>query len=354
MRERLAARARALRDLLDLLALRADAIGEVLAAEQGLVAWDRAAILGHAQRQLRRLLEAPEPVGGEAVGVVLERRRQPLECLAPAWGALLRGARVHVGGEAGATRVGVELLGELAERPRIDGAPALTWSAPGDPLPDEVAGWPRIGVREAAPRVALISAEADRELAAYVLARTCLRRAGDDPQAVHQAMVAGPCARLERHLLRLWVGAVIGPAEDPESFAGPASPELADAYLDALDRWGRVAAARRLCVGGPLERAGDPRRYLAPALVRLPWPPPEGVARPGSPALPLRGPILALHVLGEGVALERAAEAIGVPPQQQLWIGPPPVGRAGEGRRHVHGAVVVDLMPPGLPEPRPT
>ncbi|MCA9661737.1 MAG: hypothetical protein KC486_25590 [Myxococcales bacterium] len=134
MRERLAALARArLRDILDLLALRADAIGEVLAAEQGLVAWDRAAILGHAQRQLRRLLEAPEPVGGEAVGVVLERRRQPLECLAPAWGALLRGARVHVGGEAGATRVGVELLGELAERLEIDGAPAYRlalWAGP--------------------------------------------------------------------------------------------------------------------------------------------------------------------------------------------------------------------------------
>jgi len=356
-RERVAAAVRARHDeLLELVALRAEAIASALRRELGLVAWDCQVVIGRAQLGLRRLVEggsSSAPRYGPAVRII-ERARQPLECLPVVWGALLRGCQVWLGVEAGASTAAIEVLRTIDERLRGDGVEALTIAAGDvDAEAAEVASWPLVGVEPALSRLAVVSEDGDRELAAYVLARTCLRRSGDEPRTIHHALVCGPTHRLERYLQRLWVGVVIGPAEDPESFTGPVGAGLADAYLRALERWRDQPGVRVLLQGGRLERADDDGIFLAPALFRLPWPLPEGCPLPGDPELPVVGPMLLLYT-AEARAIEEVSRALGFSASRQLWIAPPPRGGVvSYGPRYVQGALIVERMPPGLPEPRP-
>lgn len=356
--ERIAAAVRARHDeLLELVALRAEAIAAALSGELGLVAWDCQVVIGRAQLGLRRLVEGGAGPGPKhASGVrIIERARQPLECLPAVWGALLCGCRVWLGIERGASNAAIEVLRTIDERLRGDGIDALTIGAgvADAEAPEEVASWPLIGVEPALSRLAVVSEDGDRELAAYVLARTCLRRSGDEPRTIHHALVCGPTHRLERYLQRLWVGVVIGPAEDPESFTGPAGAELADAYLRALHRWRDVPGARVLLQGGRLERADHDGIFLAPALFRLPWPLPEGCPLPGGPELPVVGPMLLLYTV-DASAVDEVSRTLGFSGSRQLWIAPPPRGGIlSDGPRYVQGALIVERMPPGLPEPRP-
>ncbi|MEZ4384665.1 MAG: hypothetical protein R3A79_25270 [Nannocystaceae bacterium] len=360
--ERLAAAARARHDeLLELVALRSEAIAAALRDELGMVAWDRQAVVGRAQRALRRLAEEPPRAAkGPTAARVIERARQPLDALPAVWEALLRGCRVHVELERGASTAITEVLRPLGERLGDGGARPLTVAAgdmeeegEGDPPPEGASGWPQIGVEPAAERLGVVGVDGDPELAAYVLARTCLRRAGAEPRAIHRALVCGPSNRLERYLQRLWVGVVIGPADDPDAFSGPATPALAHAYLAAIERWRTCADVEVLCRGGRLLRAGDDALYLAPALFRRRWPRPADAPASGSPALPLVGPMLAIEQVEEASQGEAIA-ALDVPARRQLWIAPPPLGGVAEGGpRYVEGALVVERMPPGLPEPRP-
>jgi len=362
--ERVAAAVRARHDeLLELLALRAEAIASALRRELGLVAWDSQVVISRAQLGLRRLVGGGSSSAlryGPAVRII-ERARQPLECLPVVWGALLRGCQVWLEAEAGASTAAIDVLRTIDERLRADGIEALMISA-GDvdaEAPEEVERWPLVGVEPALSRLAVVSEDGDRELAAYVLARTCLRRSGDEPRTIHHALVCGPTHRLERYLQRLWVGAVIGPAEDPESFTGPVGAGLADAYLRALDRWRDQPGVRVLLQGGRLERADDDGIFLAPALFRLQWPLPEGCRLPGGPELPVVGPMLLLYTVEaveavEAGVIEEVSRVLGFSASQQLWIAPPPRGGVpSEGPRYVQGALIVERMPPGLPEPRP-
>lgn len=343
--ERIAAAARARQmALLGLLSARADAIGEALGRGHGLVAWERQKLIGRVQRGLWALRERRFSGVGGPPARVCERREQPLEALLVVSTLLRQGRRVHLQAEAGASTIAAELLGEL--RGELSGelaAETLTIGAPGEEPPAPTADWELAGVEPARPRVAGVHADADPELAAYALALACLRRSGADPRRVVRAFVAGATQRLERHLHRLWVGAAIGPPEDPEAFAGPSAPAHAHAYADSLSAWTGHPGVRVLCPGGQLERPGDARVYLAPGLLRAP------------PTVDLRvaGPLLVLHPcepagLDEALAdaRRRGLEILALGPE--AWrqrVGTPtltPLMPVAPGR-----------LPPGLPEPRP-
>ena len=339
--EQLAAAARAGQDaLLAALALRCDAIVEALGAAHGMVAWDCRRVIGRAQREVAALRDERlrSPLGGPPARVV-ERVGQPLECVALTWRLLRQGRRVRVEAEGGACRAGLEVLAALA--PRLEGGLEIEGSEPG-----EGTSWAEVGVARAAARVAVVAEDGDRELAAYVLARTALRRSGADPRGVQRALVCGPQARLERHLQRLWVGARLGPPSDPEVFAGPASAALAAAHREALRRWVARPGVEVLCPGGEVEVAGEGGLYLAPALLRAPL-----TALGDEPAL--AGPMMVIHPCPSD-HVSRALEILGAAPAEQLWIGAPPLGaREAEGRRYLGGALLVERVPPGLPDPRP-
>lgn len=345
--ERIAAVARALGlELRERLALYADAIAESLERDLGLVAWDRQQIIGQVQAGQWRLREERFRQHGGSPIRIIERRLQPLECVGPCWRALRMGRRVRVEHEAGAARGALEILRGMA---REIGSGVLT--VPVDPLdpPDAPApeGWEDGGVALAHPRVALLDEDADPELAAYVLARSCLRRGGMDPRAVRRALVVGRQHRLERHLRRLWYGARFGSPSDPTAFAGPVDGVTRDAYLDACRQWREHPETEVLCEGGILERAGDPGIYLAPTLLRVAH---------GAPDLPLAGPLLVL-VEGEDAECREAFSAAGARGEGRLQIAggqrrEPLRDTHGEIRR-IQGALLADRLPPGLPEPRP-
>ncbi|HFE47079.1 MAG TPA: hypothetical protein ENJ18_16605 [Nannocystis exedens] len=356
--EHLAAAARACHEgVLELVALHAEAIAATLGEELGLVDWDRQVVIGRAQRGLRRLMDGGGSQGERALGPgcrVVERRCQPLECLPVLWGALLGGSRVWLGFEAGASTAVRPLLVAIADRLRERGVDSLVVAPIDGEEPEEVASWPLIGVVPADSRLAVIGADGDRELAAYVLARTCLRRSGEEPRSIHHALVCGPTERLQRYLQRLWTGVVVGPAADPGSFCGPVGAAFRDAYLAALERWQATPEVRVLCAGGLLERVPQDGIYLAPALFQLPWPLPEGVPIRDSARLPVVGPMLVLYAVSADHTLETASQALGFPRSRQLWVAPPPLGGIrSDGPRYVQGALIVERMPPGLPEPRP-
>lgn len=348
--ERIAATARARQvTLLGLLAAHSDAIGEALARTHGMVAWDRHKVIGRVQRGLWALRERRFHGLGGPPARICERADQPLESLLPVSTLLRQGRRVHLEVGAGASAVVPELLGELRDAlSRELTEEALTIGGPGERCPDHARGWELVGVTPARPRVAAVHAEADRELAAYALALSGLRRGGADPRRIVQAFVAGPLERLERHLHRLWVGAAIGPPEDPEMFAGPVDPRLAPIYQAALSAWTGVPGARVLCPGGQLERPGDPRTYLAPALLRAPpiEPPP---AHAGA-----IGPLVVLHpcepgTLDAALAACRARGDVIEPIGPEAWrqqVGTPPMAPLEP--------LALGRLPPGLPEPRPT
>ena len=350
--ERIAAAARAYgHELLQAIALAADSLADDLAERLGMVAWEREDQIGAAQRRLLTLRERRFHRYGGDPALVRELREQPLEAFELAWRALRRGRRVHVESEGDACPGVFRILREMSD---LLGEQLLSVSPPGV-LDHPHAGWQRIGVRQRRERVALIQPDADHELAAYVLARACLRRTGFDPRVVHRVIVVGPSERLERNLRRLWVGTQMGPVDDEHAFAGPVTEARAKQFLVDEAAWRAREQVTTICPGGRLRRADAPGLpFLAPALLRVRIP--DDQLPEHEPAL--HGPILVVYPVGS----DDAAEARG----QRLLDHYAPRGhghlRFGSkpreltprrGDRQVHGALLVERLPPGLPEPRP-
>ena len=341
--ERIAASARALgAELLERLALDADAIAHTLATELALVPWDREQVVGDAQARQWALREVRFRGYGGAPVRVLERRSQPLESLEPVWAHLRRGRRVRVEFEPGVCSVVPALMRNLS---RALGVGVLSVAeAPLDQAGDEsYHDWPWVGVEPALSRVAMVDQDADAELAAYLLARSCLRRSGQDPRSVHVAWVAG-VETLERYLHRLWLGVRMGPVDDPASFAGPVGPDAVDDYLAALGRWEVHPGVRVVCPGGLLDRAGDGGHYLAPALFE---------SSEALPELPVVGPMLVMVAADRAAGLRAFAQA-GARGHDRMYFGTRTMDLdASERVRVIRGALLLDRLPPGMPKPRP-
>lgn len=350
--EAIAAAARSLQaTLLESIALRADDLADDLAARLGMVAWEREEQIGAAQRRLQALDAKPARAGLDAGPCrVTELREQPLEALDLAWRALRRGRRVHVESEADACPGVFEILRETAE---LIGAAALSVSPPGV-VEHAGAAWPSIGVVPHHERVALVQVDADRELAAYVLARACLRRTGFDPRVVHRVIVAGPAERLERNLRRLWVGARMGRVDDEHAFAGPVDERRAARFYAAERAWREHEGVTTLCPGGRLQRADAGNvHFLAPALFRAPVEAEQLASEP-----PRHGPMLIVYPVGTdeqaGARAEALLEQFAGRQLGRLRFGIKPrdvVLRPTD--RQLHGALLAERLPPGLPEPRP-
>ena len=360
--ERIAAAARALgSELRDLLTLYADAVGANLAEQFRMVAWDREQLIGQVQLRLDELrVERFRELGDTNVRVI-ERAGQPLESLELVWTNLRQGRRVKLEWERGACAVVPTLLRPLARVLRSTvGAEVLhisetPWRSGSDEPsasqmafkvaldnPDDPGLWPVVGVRRPGPRVAVVEASADRELAAYVLARTCLRRSGTDPRGVKRAYVVDADDRFLRHLKRVWVGAVMGPPDDPFSFSGPVTEDVREAFLDAHRAWEAQHGAEVLVAGGDLARSGASGCYLAPALFACDWPVPD---------LPLAGPMMV--VVRSRIDQARAAAEAATREGGQAVVVGASSRRYGGDVRHIRGALLVERLPPGLPDPRP-
>lgn len=336
--QQVAASARAVEgSFLERLAIHADALASSLARSEQLVAWDREQLIGAMQARVRSIAGQRLAVAAEPAVRVIERRGQPLEAIDLAWQHLRRGQRVRLEYEARTCPAVLDLMRGIV--PALATGSLRVADAPGASEDDALGRF--VGVRRPGPRVALIDADADREMAAYVLARTSLRRSGIDPRAVKAAYVCGATDLLQRYLRRLWVGASIGPATDTGSFAGPIDPAVREEFLAACEQWASHQNVQVWCQGAPLQRSGDDGCYAAPALFFV-----EGDA----PKLPMVGPMLV--VVGcdtdQARAGYAAAHAAG---GQGVVVG----GRPGRfpGARHIRGALLVERLPPGLPEPRP-
>jgi hypothetical protein len=346
--ETIAATARRLEiELAHQLARRADDLADEFGRELQLVAWDRQQVIGRAQSRLRRLRHRRPALEPGARVTVVERSAQPLESLELLWGWLRRGRAVQLQYEAGTSAVFLELVRRFVSR-----LPAEALQVAAAPMTEEPAE--SVGVHPAGPRVALIHRDADRELAAYVLARTCLRRCGFGPRAVHRAYVVGPVDLLRRHLGRLWVGVQLGRADDPTSFAGPVTPEHARAYLAAYEAWSAHPDAECWAEGGPLHRTDDERAFVAPAIFGVTRSDderrdPDGAAVPDLSELPVVGPLLIVSC-GDEAGAERALADNRARGGDAIAIGGPP---RRDVVRHVRGALLVERLPPGLPDPRP-
>lgn len=321
------------------LAFRADAVSQALARELMLVGWDREQLIGAMQERLASMTKAASGRNDsrESTGArVLELRRQPLEAIEATWECLLRGNPVVFGSEAGACTAAAELIAELAAL-LPSGALAAV-----DAAAFAAHAWPLAGVTLARPRIAVIDAAADRELAAYTLARACLRRGGVDPRRVAVAYVVGPTDLLKRQLHRLWVGAQLGPADDPESFAGPVDAATREAFVAAQQAWRADERVQSWCEGGLLEGAHDDVPLLAPAAFACDWP---------LPAHPLVGPMCCVVRCSEEQAQAAIREAVAAR-VALIVVGGRPLDVPTEVK-HIRGAVLVERLPPGLPEPRP-
>lgn len=321
--------------LSDRLTLHSDDLAAALERQLELVAWDRELLVGRLQRRTaalhrtRPLLDAGPPVR------VVERRAQPLEAIDVAWSWLRKGRAVRLERDHDACTAAGDLL-----RPVMDEFPSgalvvadETTDEPHDPG----------GVDPPGSRIAVVDEDADRELAAYVLARTALRRSGIDPRGIKRAYVAGDLELLQRHMRRLWVGVQVGPADDPESFAGPVPTSARDAFLRAHEQWEAHEGVTCWCPGGALQRAGEPERYLAPALFHT---------QDEVPELPLRGPMVVVVGCPDNNALRQIAVRVQRDGGDVVQIGGQP-GLVSRPARHVRGALLVERLPPGLPEPRP-
>lgn len=343
------------------LSLCADAMAQSLCDEHSLVAWDREQLIGQLQQRLDTLRQRRfREFGGAAVRVV-ERAAQPLEAVDVVWEELRKGRRVRLEYEPRACSAVLEFMRQLArELETVLGPGVLEVAA--DPFaspapdasvssaafrvaldhPDDPTFWPIVGPRKPGPRVAVVEEDADRELAAYVLVRASLRRTGNDPRSVKHSYVVGEDQRLHRHLQRLWVGAAMGPASDHHSFAGPVRADVAKAFIRAHELWSRHEGVETLCGGGLLDRGVDDGHYLAPALFRTAWPAPE---------LPTDGPLLVLvdsTIERAHAGAEGAARAAG----QVIVVGSSKHRYEGDVR-HIRGALLIERLPPGLPQPRP-
>ena len=324
-------------------ALWTDVLAQDLAERLSAVAWDRARVVGWLLAGLDELLARPPPErpADGAHARVHERADQPFEAWVVACRALLAGRAVVFSWDPPAEGPARTLLEQLAER-----LPSLLTLAGAGPAPEDDPAF--IGPARAAERVAFVRARADRELAAYVLARACLRRSGRDPRAVRLAWVEGDPARLTRYLRRLFVETLIGPPDDPTVFSGPVDPATRDAYLACIDAWSQAEGVQTLVPGALLARAGDPRTYLAPALFAAPA---EALDRPRA------GPMLVLVSADAGqvqAAMARARRR-GTDVLVVLGgaLGPDDHGLLGPRVTPVLGALLTDRLPPGLPEPRP-
>ncbi|MFV8750590.1 hypothetical protein ACNOYE_08560 [Nannocystaceae bacterium ST9] len=330
--------------MLEALALASDAIADDLAERLHMVAWDREEQIGAAQRRLIELRELRfHGHGGDPVKI-RELADQPLEALELAWRMLRGGRPVHVESEAHACPAVYRIFAQLGE---LLGHDVLAASPPGE-LEHEHAHWQAIGVHPRSERIALVQADADRELAAYLLARASLRRTGFDPRVVHRVIVVGPAERLERNLRRLWVGARMGPVDDEQAFAGPVDEPRALRFLEVEAAWRACPDVHALCPGGRLER-GDPSShvYLAPALLRADVEPTRELPEP-------QGPMLILHHVADEAAGEALLERLSGPDRARLRFGIKPRAIVlREDDRQIHGALLVERLPPGLPEPRP-
>lgn len=337
--QRVAAAARAAEgSFLERLAIHADALASGLARSNKLVAWDREQLIGATQARVRAIAGQRSTLATEPAVRVFERRGQPLECIEQVWKCLRRGQRVFLEYEAGACSVIIDLMRGFAPA-LVPGA--LRVSESSGEVDDESLG-PRVGVNVPGPRVAVIDADADRELAAYVLARTSLRRSGIDPRAVKAAYVCGSIDLLQRHVRRLWVGVSIGPATNSGSFAGPIGRAVLDEFLVACQTWADEEGVDVWCPGAALDRSGSDECYAAPALFVV-----EGTA----PKLPMVGPMLVIVRCDEAQA-KTGYEAAIAAGGQAILVG----GRADDfpaTTRHIRGALLVERLPPGLPEPRP-
>ena len=331
----------------------ADELADDLAERMRMVAWEREEHIGAAQRRLQELQELRfGRLGGPPV-CVRELREQPLEALEPAWRALRKGRRVHVESEPGACP-GVFRI--LRERASLLGEGMLSVCPPGE-RSEAHAQWQEIGVAPRSERVALMQSDADPELAAYLLARGCLRRTGFDPRVVHRVIVVGALDRLLRNLRRLWVGARMGPVEDGRAFAGPVDETRAEAYLACEQRWRAEPGVTTICQGNRLQVAGAPEaRFLAPALFRVPSY--DADAELPSPGPAPIGPMLIVHPVGSGPGARERGEQLlaelGAQGRGHLRFGTKPRElRLRKIDSQVHGALLVERLPPGLPEPRP-
>lgn len=336
--ERIAGAAREVAPLLlERLAVQADALASGLEDALQLVAWDREQLIGQVQMRLTAQLRQRVRVDAPGRVRIVERRMQPLEAIDAVWSWLRRGSSVRLEFEHGTCEPAIRLMRGIA---KVLPEGALEVATAADELEPML---PRVGVDAPGPRVALIEDDADRELAAYVLARTSLRRSGAGPHAVKTAYVIGPTDMLQRHLVRLWVGVEIGSPSKASSFAGPIGAELLDRFLSACEQWRAHAVVEEWCAGAILDRAGDdPSCYAAPALFATRWP---------APVLPLVGPML-LVVECDADQARTAYDAAMQARGQAIQIGGRPGLYAGD-TKHIRGALLVERLPPGLPDPRP-
>jgi acyl-CoA reductase-like NAD-dependent aldehyde dehydrogenase len=126
------------------------------------------------------------------------------------------------------------------------------------------------------------------------------------------------------------------------------SPEVRVAYLAAHEQWSSWCrdtsdnGGRVLCGGGPLECSGDEGIFAAPALFTGPYP---------VPALAKVGPMLVVVPCTTAQAHQAAVE-LAEQGGEVILVG----GRAKAYpavSRHIQGALLVERLPAGLPEPRP-
>lgn len=359
------------------LVLAAPEIESELAQRFGLVRWDRVRLIGQAQQRLEELrnsnfspddhgrggseagpaheaeTEAETEAQDQGSGLrVVERVGLPLECLAAVWRELLRGNQVVVSQERGALSAGLVLLSRISE---LFADEVLTIEFEGEDSVQRCRDWTTVGVVGPSPRVAFVQPDADDEVAAYLLARACLRRSGFDLRAVHRVVLAGPRPRLERHLRRLWVGAQMGGPEDMEAFAGPVRASQANAYLDSYEAWCAIPGVERVCPGARLE--GPPLtaqdasdwHFVAPALLKLR----SADALVDAPAC--LGPMLVLEEVPVGEA-ERCFQSLAPRDSGVLWLrfgAPKKSLTLRPDDRQVDGALLIERLPPGLPAPRP-
>jgi hypothetical protein len=344
--QRIAAATRALEPvLLETLALESDVLMDELATRFSLVPWDRESLVGGVQRRVRALFERRAELDPGPPVRIVERAMQPFESIEATLRALRRGRRVALTIEPGASERPWLLLRRVFEAPCPE---ALALATTAD---DTLEVW---GVEPGRPRVALVQADGDAELAAYVLARGALRRTGLDPRGLHVAVVAGPRTTLDRHLRRLWSGVKFGPPDDPSSFAGPLPPQVAEACLRAWAELSAHPSLHTIVPGAPLQVASDPgRRYVAPALFRWTSPVLDDAEVDVLRGLACLGPML-IVVPASAERASAVFERFAGEDYRRTRIGEPPKGqppRAGE--RVYTGALLVERLPPGLPEPRP-
>ncbi len=314
------------------LACRSDAIAERLGRRFGMVAWDRERVIGSAQRQFQQLRHR-DIAQADGTVHVRERSKQPLESLAVVWRALRAGNHVHLHLDPDADPTVAELLAPVADQLTQRFSPQLLVIEP-----DATACPTVVGVHPAHTRIAIVEADADRELASYLLARVSLRRTGLDPRAVKRVFVCGDVEALLQRLRRLWLGVTVGPADDHRSFAGPLPHDIADAFMTANTAFRQHPDIRVLCPGERLD-VGDPNRaYVAPALVATPWDSRAAVLER------LDGPVLAVHAFEHPLALDEALAHEHLADDRKLVIG---------DATSPEGALMVERLPPGMPHPRP-